>query len=329
MVGKERSRVRIGHYPQWSVKDARAQALNVLSERAGKPAPKRISFETAFQTFKQTHTSQKRASTRNEIERLIARHFLPKLRTRSMGDISATEITDITDKLIAKPGTCFHAFAAIRLIFRWAVRRKIIDRSPLEGMPSPVAAGHRDRVLTDDELREILRTAISIDTTFARLVRFLILSGQRRAQAARFRGAYINESETLLAWPATEMKGKRPHSIPLTGGMRDLLKHAPAEGYVFGARGTASPFSGFSKCKAAFDKCLIAVAPWTLHDLRRTFSTGLARLRVAPHIKEMLLSHASAKDPVEAIYDRHTYMDEQRQALELWEAKLQSLLDRE
>jgi hypothetical protein len=41
----------------------------------------------------------------------------------------------------------------------------------------------------------------------------------------------------------------------------------------------------------------------------------------------MLLSHASAKNPVEAIYDRYRYLDEQRQALELWETKLRSLIN--
>jgi hypothetical protein len=68
------------------------------------------------------------------------------------------------------------------------------------------------------------------------------------------------------------------------------------------------------------------MAPWTLHDLRRTFSTGLARLRVPPHVKEMVLSHVSAKGPVEAIYDLYSYLPEQRRALRRWEAHLQSLV---
>jgi Arm DNA-binding domain len=114
MLGKERSRVRIGRYLEWSVKDARAQAVKILAARSGKPAPKRLSFETAFEQFKQTHTSQKRASTRHEIERLITRHFLPRLRTRSKIEIGTKDITDITDKLLPTPGTCSHAYAAIR-----------------------------------------------------------------------------------------------------------------------------------------------------------------------------------------------------------------------
>jgi integrase len=121
---------------------------------------------------------------------------------------------------------------------------------------------------------------------------------------------------------------KRQHSIPLTP-MAAALLISPPKGFVFPARGKDSAFNGFSKSKQAFDNQLDGVEPWTLHDLRRTFSTGLARLRVPPHIKEMLLSHVSAKDPVEAIYDRYNYMDEQREALLKWEAKLQALLSKQ
>ena len=123
---------------------------------------------------------------------------------------------------------------------------------------------------------------------------------------------------------------KRQHAIPLTPMAAQLLKDAPQKGYVFLARGSGdSPFNGFSKCKRAFDRKLESVEPWTLHDLRRTFSTGLARLRVAPHVKEMLLSHASAKDPVEEIYDPWTYMEEKREALLKWENHLKALLPRQ
>ena len=122
------------------------------------------------------------------------------------------------------------------------------------------------------------------------------------------------------------MKSKRRHSIPLTPTVARILSTLPQEDYVLRARGKNSPFNGHSASKAAFDKKLHGVQPWTLHDLRRTFSTGLARLRVPPHIKEMVLAHASAKDPVQAIYDRYTYEDEMREALQKWETWLQPLL---
>ncbi|HVC52565.1 MAG TPA: integrase family protein [Stellaceae bacterium] len=285
-----------------------------------------LTFEEAFALFKQTHTSQKnRVRTARDTERLILKHLVPKLGRKGISEIATHDVMQLIDKLLPTPGTCIHVFAAARLMFRWAAQRRIVARSPLDGVPPPAHATARERTLTDNELREVLTKTIADGSTFAKIVQLLIITGQRRSQIAALRGEYVQTD--VLHWPTDAMK-KRQHSIPLTPMAQALLVEAPKEGYVFLARGSDSPFNGFSKCKIAFDKQLDGVAPWTLHDLRRTFSTGLARLRVPPHIKEMLLSHASAKDPVEAIYDRYNYMEEQREALLKWEAKLQTLLSK-
>jgi hypothetical protein len=93
------------------------------------------------------------------------------------------------------------------------------------------------------------------------------------------------------------------------------------------ARGKDSLFNGSSTYKTDLDS-EAKIPHWTLHDLRRTFSTRLARLGVPPHIKEMILAHASAKDPVEAIYDLRTYELEMRADLEKWEHHLTALPSR-
>jgi integrase len=321
----------LGKYPIVSLGAAREAARNRLAtiQLKQEHAVPDMTFADAFELFKETHTRKKnRQRTAKDTERLIEKHLLPKLRHREIDDIATHEVTQLVDKLLQTPGTCFHVFAAARLIFHWAARRRLIVRSPLDGVPEPVEIVPRERTLSDDELREVLSKAITDGSTFGKIVQLLIITGQRRAQIAALRGEYIqkDDDEKLIAWPTDAMK-KRSHSIPLTPMAETLLADAPKQGYVFPARGRGdSPFNGFSKSKAAFDKTVSGVKPWTLHDLRRTFSTGLARLRVAPHVKEMLLSHASAKDPVEAIYDRYNYIGEQREALLKWQNHLQVLL---
>jgi integrase len=319
----------LGKYPIITLGQAREAARTRLAtiQLKQEHAAPTLTFEEAFALFSRTHTQKKnRARTAKDTERLIEKHFIPKLRHRDIADIATHELTQLIDKLLPTPGTCIHAFAAARLMFRWAALRRLIPRSPLEGVPVPVDTAPRERVLSDAELRRVLAKAIDDGSTFGKIVQLLIITGQRRTQIASLRGEYIQENDTIIQWPTDAMK-KRQHAIPLTPMAAAILVDAPHDGYVFLARARDdSPFNGFSKCKRAFDKTLESVAPWTLHDLRRTFSTGLARLRVAPHIKEMLLSHQSAKDPVEAIYDRYTYMDEQREALMKWEKQLQALL---
>jgi hypothetical protein len=75
------------------------------------------------------------------------------------------------------------------------------------------------------------------------------------------------------------------------------------------------PFSTFSFTKKEFDKLVPGMARYTLHDLRRTYRTNLARLRVAPHICERLINHASARSDLEEIYDQYLYWDEQVEAV--------------
>ena len=60
---------------------------------------------------------------------------------------------------------------------------------------------------------------------------------------------------------------------------------------------------------------------WSFHDLRRTATTGMARLGVPPHIADAVLNHKSGTiKGVAAVYNRHAYFDERREALEKWEA---------
>jgi integrase len=110
-----------------------------------------------------------------------------------------------------------------------------------------------------------------------------------------------------------------------------MLSKLPEEGYLFPARGTDGPFNGWSKCKVALDRAVISagcqVGAWTLHDLRRTFATNLAALGVPPHITERLLNHVTGTiSGVAAIYNRHAYTDEMREAVSKWETQLSSLV---
>ena len=96
---------------------------------------------------------------------------------------------------------------------------------------------------------------------------------------------------------------------------------------LFPARGKSeTPFNGWSKGKVALDK-RANIAPWTLHDLRRTFATDLAALGTPPHVTEKLLNHVSGTvSGVAAIYNRHAYMDEMRAAIDAWEKRLSAIL---
>jgi hypothetical protein len=95
---------------------------------------------------------------------------------------------------------------------------------------------------------------------------------------------------------------------------------------VFTTTGT-SPISGFGRAKDRLDFVMDVAAEWRLHDLRRTVASGMARLGVAPHVIEKVLNHVSGQiSGVAAVYNRHGYQTEKREALSQWAAHLENLM---
>jgi integrase len=108
-----------------------------------------------------------------------------------------------------------------------------------------------------------------------------------------------------------------PLSNPAKAIIEDQLNDRPSA-FVFGQR-SASGFSGFSKAKAQLDAKLPDMAPWQLHDIRRSVATGMAELGIEPHIIEAILNHISGhKGGVSGIYNRATYLEPKTKALDVW-----------
>lgn len=327
--GKQRARVTLGRYPNISLSDARSKARALIGEAQDrKNRPPRMTFDEALALFKQTHTSQKnRARTAKDTERIIDKHLVPTLGSEQLSEIATQDVAQIIDKLLKTPGTAMHVYAAARLMFRWAAKRRLIDRSPIEFLPPPTKIIARDRVLTEDELRTVFRAARD-GSTFGKIIQLLILTGQRKSQIANLRAEYIDADAKTIAWPPELMKGNRRHTVPYGDMAAAILETLPKEGYVVRARGKETPFSGFSKGKPDFDKKLENIAPWVIHDLRRTFASGLQALGIRIEVTEKLLAHTSGTMAgIVGIYQRHSYAEEMRDAIAKWEAKLGSLLN--
>jgi len=330
--GAERQFTTLGRYPTIKLADARAEARRILAERTlGRLRPKRLSFDAAFEQFISTHLKQKnKPRTAKDTEALIRNHF-PRLARKNLDEITTDDITGVTDRLLKmdQAGAANHAFTAIKTFLRWCVRRRHISHSPIEGLELPARPGSRKRVLSDVELARILSVAREFGH-FGAFVQVLALTGQRRGEIAALHRSWVGETRTITL-PAEVTKNKQEHTIPFGPRLLDILATLPQEGLLFPARHSDRPISGFGPLKASLDTKLVErfgeVEHWQLHDLRRTFSTGLARLGVLPHVKESLLNHVSAKTDVERIYDRYNYLPEMRAAMDRWEKHIDSLLN--
>ena len=215
--------------------------------------------------------------------------------------------------------------STLSAFFGWAIGEGIAEVNPVIGTNKSSKGSSRERVLTDHEVVKIWNAAP--DSDFGRIVRLLLLTGQRRNEIADLRWVEIEDGAIVL--PRERTKNSREHVVPLLPQALAVLdEQAERVGRerVFGDG--EGGFSGFSRAKEVLDEAS-GVTGWTLHDLRRTAATRMADLGVQPHIIEAVLNHVSGhKAGVSGIYNRSSYSAEKRTALELWGVHVQALLAR-
>jgi integrase len=232
------------------------------------------------------------------------------------------------------------ALAIAKSVFNWGMVREYggLDRNPCHLVKAGNLVGRqkpRQRVLTDAELRLIWQaTEGPIERTYpvAPFVRLLLLTGARRNEVARMKWSEVNLDKALWIVPADRMKGDEPHEVPLSPMAVGLLASLPrfAGDCVFSTNGGRRPISGFGNFKDDINRRICRTVPsgipdWRFHDLRRTMRTNLSTLGVSVFVSELVIGHR--QKGVHAVYDVHRYEHEKRQALELWAAKLRSIVD--
>ena len=321
---KTRRRITLGRYPALKLQEARAEARRLkLSHSVARQSLGIvvIPFSRALETFIQTYLPDNRRSTAAERERILRKHCLPRWRTRAVSDITRDDINRITDSLLDTPVLANNVYACIRLFFRWSLRRGYADRSPCDALQQPTRRVDRDRVLSPDEHRLVAQAAFAAPYPFGSIVSLCLLTGQRRGELAQLRWAWIDATARTITFPAHVTKNNRQHTIPYGDLVAQVLAQIPTYGeLLFPARGHIhKAFCGWSKCKAAFDK-RVPIDPWTLHDLRRTYSTTQAQLHTPPHITERLLNHVTGSlTPIALVYNRYSFLPEMRVAAEKFE----------
>ena len=127
--------------------------------------------------------------------------------------------------------------------------------------------------------------------------------------------------------PAERSKNGKPHVVPLSNYAMKLLDEVPqfVDCDLVFTTTRMSPISSFSKALRRLH-AVSATSDWHLHDLRRTATSGMAGLGVEPHVAEKVLNHISGViSGVAAVYNRHDYMNEKRNALTRWGQFLEAL----
>jgi integrase len=311
------------------------------------------SFGAVAEDFIKRHVLPK-LKTGKEVESAIRRELIPVWGDRPIGEITRRDVVKLLEKVVddGRPYVAHHLLAHLSKLFNWAIVRDVygLNASPItRGMATAIIGPKkpRQRVLNDTELRQIWQATEATPYPFGPFVRMLLVTGQRLREVANAKWSEFDLDGRLWTIPATRMKGDAAHGVPLSPfAMEIIASLAKPEdrkpgAYVFSTTAGRAPISGFSKAKIALDRLLAGtrgkaalegeqaagLPGWVFHDLRRTMRTNLSGLPVPDLVAELVIAHA--KPGLHKVYDQHAYRDEKRRALDLWAARLLSIVEPE
>lgn len=281
------------------------------------------------------HLAGRRPRYVAEAQRALRLAFQKHLK-RPAARLTRSEAIRVLDGIASagKVTTAGRTMAYGRAAFGWAVKRGKIGNNPFSNLPVANAATERDRVLDDAELKKVWDASGKMNYPFGAFYRVATLTLQRREEVAGMCWSEIDESLTRWRIPAARMKNGKPHDVHLSEAMRDVLRSIPRRSgvdLVFTTNGR-TPISGYSKGKKALDELIAGkdketpIAPWRLHDLRRTGVSKLAALGFDSIIADKLLAHQPARlRGVASVYQRHDFWAERSRALDAWAAHVTGL----
>jgi integrase len=295
-----------------------------LAERNAEIARERETFQAVAETY--FVREAKKLRTIDERRRTLARLVYPAMGSRPIAEIRCSDIVRLLDEVEDENGPVMadRTLAYIRKVMNWHASRSDEFRSPIvRGMARTSGKERaRARILTDDELRAVWKTAEATTGPFGAFIKFLLLTGARRSEASAIVWDEIKDGVWLL--PAARNKVKQDLARPLSGAAQNVLNGLPRIGrHVFTFDGVKA-LGSFSKPKARFDDGC-GVKDWTLHDLRRTARSLLSGAGIASDVAEMCLGHVLTG--VRGTYDRHEYHAEKKQAFEALATQIARIVD--
>jgi integrase len=312
-------------------------------QRAAQLRRQANTFAAVAADFIERHA--KKLAKADDAETVIEREFTSRWGPRPITDVTAHEVSAAIRAIVKRgaPYQAHNAFGYIRRLFNWAIATGEygVETSPVERLKPGELIGKREarkRVLDDAELEWVWEATGELGYPYAPLIRMLMLTGQRKSEVAEMRWCEVDFGKALWTIPAERMKGDAAHVVPLPPTAVELLKSVPtweAGEFVFTTTQGKTPVNGFSKAKARIDGRIAklrqkaigakaaekaAMRSWVLHDLRRTMRTHLSALPVQDLVRELVIAHA--KPGLHRVYDQFAYLEEKRQALELWAKRL-------
>ncbi len=340
-------RFTLGTYPPLSLADAREMAalMLVAVQKGGDPATDKArerfakTYADLAKEYIERHAKPNKKTWRED-ERILAHDVLPKWRHLQPRDIRRSDARALVEA-VADRGAPIHAnrvLALIRKIFNFAIERDWLDLNPCHMVKRPGKERARDRVLSPDEIRRFW-AATEVEAPLIRAAfRLRLLTAQRGGEVLHMRWCDIDLETRWWTVPSEFAKNGLSHRVPLNAQavsileeLRDWLgirikeinvlrarKHLEPKvfnDWVFPSRWHADDSLEWTR-KATGRLKALSDLDFRPHDLRRTAASLMTSAGTPRVVVQKILNHVETG--VTAVYDRYSYDNEKRIALDAW-----------
>ena len=325
--GGKRHADRLGFSPAMSLLQAREAASALLKRvEAGltpRPAaeeiihpqsPDMLTLGKLIDRYEKLRRKEARKTKTLDAAMATLRKHLADYLTVPASQFSKADLRAARDKVAEyAPIQANRLLAYLGPVLKWASSEDLILHS-FVGDLRKGPERKRSRVLTRDEIAAIWDAAGKLDgggsaPAFGRMTKFLLLTAQRRDEAASLLHGHILDG----TWKQDRNKADRPHRLKLSEMALQLIGTGEAKDLCFS--GVSGKLSGFGKLKRKLDE-KSGVSGWVLHDLRRTAATAMQDLGVDEMAIKGVLNHAIPG--VSGVYLRSTLEKQKAEALQLW-----------
>lgn len=330
--------------------DARAKLRQAEAEKREQAHARVVASRLAWKIVAADYITKRakpKLRTWKEVESVIDRDLTPRLGSKPLTEINSADITELLEEIGERGESASRrAYNALRAVFSYAIDKhkrhfRTVD-NPMLDVTRPTPPVERERALSDDELKLVWRASGRLGWPFGPIVRLLILTGQRLREVAWSPWDEYNLERREWVIPGSRTKNGVEMLVHLSDPALAMIKDLPRikgkANLLFSTTGE-TPVSGFSRAKRRLDAIMLellredavkakfdqeaidalAIADWRLHDLRRTMSTDLQRLKLSPAIIDRMQNHvAEGRRGTRKSYQLYDYAEEKADGFDKW-----------
>ncbi|MFZ2315999.1 MAG: tyrosine-type recombinase/integrase [Gammaproteobacteria bacterium] len=339
-------RMTLGSYPALSLADARKRHREALTKLAAGKDPgllkkhqkieARLSatIEDLINEYIEKWAKPRKRSWKED-KRMLDKDVKPLWGKRKAKDITKRDIILLLDDIKERgaPIASNRTLACVRRMFNFAIERDIIQSSPCVSVKAVAKENRRDRCLSVNEVKQLwhgLNDAKMSELTRLTL-KLQLVTAQRKGEIISAEWEEVDLTTNWWTIPAHKAKNGYPHRVPLSALAIEILTQvkrlSDGSPWLFPSPTTSTHIQGESIAYAVRRSLpkLDGVNPFTPHDIRRAAATHMTAMGISRLVVSKILNHVD--NTVTAIYDRHSYDAEKKNALEAWGNKLKQIID--